>query len=388
MLLHISFIIITVILVSKVLSFLFQKIGLPPVLSMIVIGLILGPTGFSLIHSTEEIMIFRLFSQFGVIILLFLAGLEIDIDELKTVGKNSFFIALGGVFVPFISGYFLTYFFTDNNAVSIVMGLILTATSVSVSVMTLMDMGKLKTVEGSTIVSSAIIDDIIGIIMLSIIFTLLGSSSNGSVFEIVRVIGFIVSYFILIFLVGIFIIPVLSKFVTFIKSEMFLLVFAFFIMMLFSWVAEEVQVAAITGAFFSGLFLGQTKHKHTIEEGTKTIGHTLFITIFFVFIGIQTNLRLVKPDMILYSVLFIVIAVISKIIGSGGIAKILGFSFKRSFIIGAGMLPRGEVALIIASLAMSDQKIITENEFISVILMVIVTSIITPLLLKISFKDS
>ena len=383
----IIFIILSIIFSAKILASIFQEINLPPVLAMILVGIIIGPTGFNLLPHEGELEILKLFSQIGVIILLFLAGLETDLEELKSIGKNSFIIALGGIIFPFLFGFLTTWFFTGKIEAAVIMGLILTATSVSVSVMTLMDIGKLKTVEGNTIVSAAIIDDVIGIILLSVIFGFMGNEGEANLMEIGKTLLFIVGYFVFIFAFGIFIIPFLSRNINRIKGEMFYLVFAFFIMFLFSWVAETVEIAAITGAFFAGLFLGKTKEKHAIEEGAKTIGHTLFVTIFFVFIGLETNLRNLKLEILPFVAVFILVAFLGKIFGCGLFARLIGFDFKRAFRIGAGMAPRGEVALIIASLAMVKHDFLSENEFTAVIFMVIVTAFVTPFLLKASFHE-
>lgn len=388
--LNITFIIFSIIIGAKILSALFQKINLPPVLAMILIGLVLGPTGFSLIHNEFDHTILKLFSQVGVIILLFLAGLETDVDEMKRIGKNSFIIAMGGIIFPFLLGFGVTIFMASKVGIggAIIMGLILTATSVSVSVMTLMDIGKLKSVEGNTIVSAAIIDDVIGIVLLSIAFGFLGGGEEGaSLLEIGKTVLFIFGYFAVIILVGIFVIPFLSTYIKVIKDENFFLIFAFFFMFLFSWLAEQVEIAAITGAYFSGVFLGRTKYKHSIEEGSKTIGHTLFVTIFFVGIGLETNLRGLTLSILPFVAVFVLFAFAGKILGCGLFAKMLGFDLKRAFRIGAGMSPRGEVALIIASLGMEKNNLITENEFTAVIFMVIITAFITPFLLKLSFKE-
>ena len=375
-----------IIFVSKILSSLFQKLNLPPILAMILIGIAIGPTGFNLITNESDIDKLEFFSKIGVIILLFLAGLETDLKEIKTIGKNSLLIALGGVILPFGLGIGLTYFFTQNLNTSLLMGLILTATSVSVYVMTLMDMGKLKTVEGGTIINAAIIDDIIGIIILSIIFGFI-DSKDGNWIQIVGKISLIMGFFVSIFIIGIFLIPFVSKIISKMKVEMAIVSFTFFFMFLFAWYAEKLEIAGITGAYFAGVFIGRLKYKHTIEEGVRIIGHTLFISIFFVYIGFQTNLRDFSFAILPFTILFILIAFISKIIGSGGTAKIIGFDWKRSFCIGSGMAPRGEVALIIASIALNHGNIISKEEFTSVIIMVIITAFITPFLLKLGFNE-
>lgn len=374
-----------IIFFSKLISHFLQKINVPPVLSMIMIGLLIGPSCFDLVKH-EDLVIVKFFAQIGVLSLLFMAGLETDLDEIKSIGKNAFFIALGGIVFPFIAGFGITFLFFNNLNSALIMGLILTATSVSVSVMTLMDLGKIKTVEGRTIVSAAIIDDIIGIVLLSIILGFIGSESNGIrhvVFTIVSILG----YFVMVIIAGIFIIPKLTSLIGKVKSEMIVMSFAFFIMFTFSWLAHKLEIAAITGAFFAGLFIARTPFRHSIEQGVNTIGHTLFISVFFVTIGLQTNLMVFDSKIIFFLIPFILLALGSKLIGSGGIARLLGFGWKRSYRIGCGMMPRGEVALIIASLAINRAGgLIGDQEFTSIIIMVIITAIVTPIFIKLGYN--
>lgn len=374
-----------IIFFSKLFSGLFRKIKLPSVLSMILIGIVIGPTGINLIRIESDMEIIKFFSEIGVLILLFLAGIETDLKELKSIGKNSTLIAIGGVILPFITAGLVTYFFTKKIENAVMMGLISTATSVSVSIMTLMDMGKLNTVEGKTVVSAAIIDDIVGILLLSVVLGIYGGEEGKSSGFLVTV-GIIIVFFIVIFIFGFFILPIFTKAVSKIDEEMIVLSFAFSIMFLFAYFAEKLQIAAVTGAYFAGIFIGRTKQKHLIEESFKTIGHTLFVSVFFVYIGIQANLRIFSLDILPYMSIFLVIAFISKILGCGVVSKILGFDIKRSFAIGSGMAPRGEVALIIAALALNG-KMISDKDFTLVIFMVIITAFVTPFLLKLGFKE-
>ena len=373
-----------IIFFSKLISHIFQKISIPPVLSMILIGLLIGPSCLDLIKH-EDLVIIKFFAQIGVLTLLFMAGLETDLDEIKAIGKNAFLIALGGVILPFLAGFGLTILFFKNLYSALIMGLILTATSVSVSVMTLMDLGKIKTVEGRTIVSAAIIDDIIGIVLLSLILGFIGSDANGMQHVLITIAA-ITGYFFLVILIGFLIIPKITGLIGKVKSQMIVLSFAFFIMFCFAWLAEKLEIAAITGAFFAGLFIARTPFRHTIEQGVNTIGHTLFISVFFVTIGLQTNLMVFDPKIIMFLIPFIILALGSKLIGSGGIARLLGFGWKRSYRIGCGMMPRGEVALIIASLAVNRAGgLIGDREFTSVIIMVIITAVLTPIFIKLGF---
>jgi Kef-type K+ transport system membrane component KefB len=160
-------------------------------------------------------------------------------------------------------------------------------------------------------------------------------------------------------------------------------------MFLFAWVAEKLYIAAITGAYFAGVFIGRLKDKHKIEEGVRNIGHTLFVSVFFVFIGIKTDLReLHNFDIIIliFTICYVLLSILSKIIGSGSVAKLIGFDWKRSFRIGSGMVPRGEVALIIAAFAL-EKNVLDEKYFTAVVAMVIVTATITPFLLKLGFLE-
>lgn len=395
------------IIASKVISHLFIKINLPPVLGMIIIGLIIGPTGFNLITVPADMNILRFFAEIGVIILLFMAGIETDINEMKKIGKNAFFIALGGVLVPLLMGYGITYLFYANNPdvhrIALMMGLILTATSVSVSVMTLVDMKKMNTVEGKTILGAAIIDDVIGILILTFVLGIMGSGSGaeGGGHSLWLSIGMIVAYIVGAVVIGVFVIPWLLNLASKLKVQKPLIAVAMGIVFIYAWAAQHAEIAAITGAYMAGVFIGQTRFKHKIEEGVNTIGQAMFVSIFFVFIGLETNLR--GHMNWSFAIVFTLIAVASKIIGSGLIAKKMGFDWKRSMAIGSGMIPRGEVALVIATLvsgvsahtaegvkeaANSARMAILGNEqFTAVVFMVIITALVAPFMLKIFFKD-
>lgn len=376
-----------IIFFSKILSLIFSKIKLPPVLSIILLGLIAGPTGFNIIKIEFDKNILEFFSEMGVVLLLFLAGIETDIEQIKKSGKNATFIALGGVIIPLLIGFFLTYFFTHDVLTSSIMGLILTATSVSVSVMTLIDLNKLKTVEGNIIINSAIIDDIVGIILLSIFFAVSGAKGGGFSTIIFSFIGMLI-YFTSVFLIGIFIIPFISKLIAKYNQFVLVLPFAFFIILSYAFFAEKFEIAAITGAYFAGVFFSRTQLKQTIEEGINTIAHTLFIPVFFFFIGFQTDLSSFNLSFLPYVALFVVTAFVGKLIGAGGTAKMLGFNWIRSLRIGSGMIPRGEVALIIATLALhTENPFISEKEFSAVIIVVILTTFVTPFLLKLGFFE-
>lgn len=395
------------VLASKLISDLFSRINLPPVLGMILIGLAIGPTGFNLVQQEFDMEILKFFSEIGVVLLMFMAGLETDIEEMKKIGKNAFIIALLGVLVPLGMGYGVTYLFyagePNIHQVSLILGIILTATSVSVTVITLMDMKKMNTVEGNTILGAAIIDDVIGILLLTFVLGIIGGGSEhvgGESSHILISIGMIVGYLVGAILVGVFVIPWLLNLASKLRVEKPLIATALAVILIYAWLAERAEIAAITGAYMAGVFIGQTKFKHKIEEGINTIGHAIFISIFFVFIGLETNLR--GNINWAFAIAYSVVAIISKIAGSGVAAKMVGFDWRRSMRIGSGMIPRGEVALVIATMVskvvskvhteeLSETtetlQLLNNDHFTAVVFMVIITAVVTPFLLKIFFKE-
>ncbi len=263
------------------------------------------------------------------------------------------------------------------------MGFILTATSVSITVMTLMDLDRLKSPEGNIILGAAIIDDVLGILILTFVFGMMGEG-QVSLFTALSV---IVAYIFGAVILGIFIFPIILNFANRLKAEVPVVSVALALLFIFAWAAQKAEIAAITGAYLAGLFMGQTVFKHRISEGVSMVGHTIFISIFFIFIGVETNLRVARLDY-LFTVFIILSAVAGKIAGGGIVAKARGFSWNRAMRIGSGLVPRGEVALVIASIAMEGVKNrgFNETHFSAVVLMVAFTAVITPFMLRYFFK--
>jgi len=370
---------------SKLLTDFFYKINLPPVLGMIIIGLILGPSGFAfIVPETADYEKLKFFADIGVTILLFMAGLETDLRQMKSVGKNALLVALAGVFVPLGLGFGVTYLFYHSIMASLIMGVVLTATSVSITVMTLMDMKKLKTVEGNIILGAAIIDDILGILMLTFLFWFSGTSEGGLFSSLAVIFLYIVGAALL----GIFAFPRLLNFASKMKADRPVVSISLALLFCFAWAAQKAEIAAITGAYLAGLFMGQTPFRHRINEGVSMVGHTVFISLFFIFIGVETNLKVANLN-VLFTLFIILAAIAGKLLGAGFTARGIGFGWRRSLSIGAGMIPRGEVALVLASLVATEMKGVhfTDTHFSAVVIMVAVTALITPFLLKFLFKD-
>lgn len=374
---HILALIAIILILSKIFSALSSKFKQPSVLGMLLIGLVLGPSVLDVIATGP---ITQAFSRIGVIILLFIAGLETDIQSMKKTGRTAFAVALGGVLLPFASGFSVGYLFGYSIFTSLIFGTMCTATSVSVSVMTLIDLKKLRSVEGTTILSAAIIDDVIGILLLTFVFGIFDSAGGNIWISFGKILGYMTAAL----LFGVFLVRPVMNLAKNMAAEKAILSIAIALAFIYAWGAELVEVAPITGAYFAGVFIGQTRVKRTVMEEIETLGHALFIPIFFVNIGLETNLREGNFDF-LFLILFVGAAIITKIIGSGGGARFSGFSFIRSFAIGIGMVPRGEVILIIANIALA-KNLIGQSEFSTTIILVILSTLITPFLLKWSFN--
>lgn len=383
---------IALILIStKVLGLVTKKVRMPQVVGALLAGLLLGPAMLNVIRETDFLLTL---SELGVIILMFSAGLESDLSELKKTGKASFIIALLGVLVPLGGGFLVAWFYNRPGYIAsdasasimlqnIFIGIILTATSVSITVETLKEMKKLSTAAGNAILGAAIIDDILGIIALTIITSLTDSSVN-----LFAVLFKIVAFFASCLLVGF----LYQKFMAILNQryqrEMRRYVtFAFTLCFLMAYCAERYfGVADITGAFIAGLIISNVDRKHYVADRSEVVSYSLLSPIFFASIGLKVVLPDMNSTIIMFAVVMVLIAVITKIIGCGLGAKLCRYTNREAVQIGTGMVSRGEVALIVAdkgaALGLMSSAILGP-----VIIVVVVTTIVSPILLKMAFKD-
>lgn len=377
-----------ILLSTKVFGLITKKFSMPQVVGALLAGLILGPAMLDILHETEFI---KQLAEIGVIILMFTAGLETDIMELKKTGKASFIIALLGVLIPLISGFILAAIFNPGDFTqdisillqNIFIGIILTATSVSITVETLKELGKLNTRAGNAILGAAIIDDILGIVALTIITSFADSSVSISV-----VLHKVVMFFVWAIIAGILFYKFYNKWVNEYHRDMRrFVIIAFVFCLLLSFCAEEFfGVADITGAFIAGLMLSNTSCVHYISSRFEIISYMLLSPIFFASIGIQVDLSGMSSQLIIFTILLVVMAIASKIIGCGLGAKLCHYSDQEALQVGVGMVSRGEVALIVASKGVAIGLMGT-TFFAPVVVMVVVTTILTPILLKIVFTS-
>lgn len=376
---------------TKILGLLTRRLQMPQVVGALLAGLILGPGMFNIISQTDFI---HSSAEIGVIVLMFCAGMETDVDELKNSGKASLIIATLGVIVPLIGGFAVAHFFNrpgmiESDATSSVLlqnifiGVILTATSVSITVETLKELGKLKTHAGSTILGAAVIDDILGIIALTIITSMADSSVN-----IVTVLLKIVAFFVFAGVAGFAFFKFFTKWTD--KADHGLqrhTIIAFVFCLVMAYIAEEFfGVADITGAYIAGMILSMTKEEEYLMERFNVVSYLYLSPIFFASIGLKVVLPEMSITIVAFAVILTLIAIITKMIGCGLGAKLCKYTNKESLQIGVGMISRGEVALIVASkgeaLGLMGSALMGP-----VVIVVVITTIITPILLKPVFRD-
>lgn len=389
-----------ILLTTKLLGLFSRWVRLPQVLGALVAGVILGPvvnaivgwsTGdgfFSQAAGSDQL--FGMLSELGVIVLMFGAGLETDVQEMKKCGKASLIIAVIGVVTPLIFGAGASYFFIDDPnsqerlLKSIFIGVVLTATSVSITVETLKELGKLNTPASNAILGAAIIDDVLGIIALTII-TSFKSKDVNIWFVLIK----IVIFFIFAAILGFIMLKIykwMNKHTS--RDSRRHVIIAFAYCLVSSFVAEVFfGVADITGAYVAGLVLSMTNRKRYLVNRFSTLSYMLLSPIFFACIGLTIEMPELTVSLLVFAILITIVAVATKLFGCALGGKICGYSTKECFQIGAGMISRGEVALIVAkkgeSCGLMDPKL-----FGPLVIVVVLTTIIAPIILKVLFaKD-
>ncbi|MCI2110609.1 MAG: cation:proton antiporter [Acidaminococcaceae bacterium] len=381
--------IIIISLATALLSFVAPKIKLPAVVGAILAGLIIGPSFLGLLKETVFI---SEIAQIGVIFLMFTAGIETDIAAMKKVGKAGFAIASLGVLAPIILGGWVAYLFNDSvqdaaMLQNVFVGVVLTATSVSITVQTLRELGKLNTDVGNAILVAAVIDDVLGLICITVVSSLVNKTVSVPV-----VLLKIVAFFALAAVTGKLAQMLFNKMGKWLDRRTingpFLMVHVLCFCFGMAYVAETYfGVADIIGAFLAGLVLRTTPLANIIDRYIQPVSVVFLNPIFFANIGLTINLHYISPTLLYLSLALVAVAVVSKLIGCGLGAKLCGFSFKKSVQVGCGMICRGEVGLIAANKGM-ELGLMPSNFMPAVVVVVCATAIITPILLKIVMPDT
>lgn len=373
-----------IIIFAKLFGIVARKMNAPQVAGEIVAGLIIGPSVLGLVESTEFL---AQMAQIGVLLLMFSAGLETNLKDLLKTGPIAFLIACCGVIVPLIGGTLLYMGFYGVSPLgsleffqAIFMGVILTATSVGITVETLKELGKLKGKIGTTILGAAVIDDVIGIILLTFVVGFKSPEANT-----IKIASSTILFFIFSLVVGLILFKIFRAVDNRYPHTRRIPIAGLALCLIFAYIAEEYfGIADITGAYIAGIILCSIRDSEYIAEKMDTNSYMIFGPIFFASIGLKTNIENMNINILIFSIALIIVALITKVIGCGLMSRISGFSWDDSLKIGVGMMNRGEVALIIAQKGLT-VGLLTSVFFTSVILMVVVTSIVTPILLKVLY---
>ncbi len=379
---------------ARSLGYLFDRFKQPAVIGEIIAGLILGSLGIFILYGQQFTFFnltiklpeltyatpeFELLAELGILFLLFISGLETRMSRLRKVGRPSSFVAIGGAIMPLFLGLLVGLYFSFSLQESIVIGLILIATSVGVTVRTLMDFHILDTDVGTTILGGAVIDDIFGIILLAFV---LGIESPLWV-------GIKIAIFFLIFLyLGLKVIDKILDIGEKIHLPKAFLSISLSIFLIYSFFADSAGIAGIIGAFVAGILIGQTVRSKKITSDVKTIGYGFFIPLFFVWVGSKVNVS-VFISIGLFAITIIVVSIIGKIVGCGLGAKIAGLTNRESLQVGVGMIPRMELSLIIVTSFIAHGILtghVADQILATTIILTIVTTLITPFLIKTVFK--
>lgn len=365
------------------------RLGQPAVLGELLAGLVLGPTiinllgypDFAAAHVGE--MVVQL-GELGVIFLMFVAGLEVELEEMLKSGRVAVLAGVFGVIIPLILGMLASIAFHYPLLNSLFIGLVLTATSVSISAQTLLELGVLRSKEGLALLGAAVVDDVLVILVLSIFLALTGEAEAGA-----GTIGVVVLRMVLFLVVatgiGIFVIPHLANWVNDLPISEGVMAFVIIVTLLYAWSAEVVgEIAAITGAFIAGIAFARSAVRHTVEEGMHTLTYAFFVPIFLISIGLNANARAISAEGILFTVAIIVVAIVGKVIGGWFGSRVTGFTSRESLRVGIGLISRGEVGLIVASIGLS-KGLIDQTLYSMMVVMVLATTLVTPFFLRMVF---
>lgn len=377
-----------IIIFAKLFGLGARKLKGPQVVGEIIAGLLIGP---SLLGWIEPSDFLSGMAEIGVILLMFSAGLETNLNQLRKTGIKATLIACAGVFVPLVAGallymcfYGFSEFGTDEFYHAVFIGTILTATSVSITVQALKEMGKLTDEIGTTIMSAAIIDDVIGILVLTMVMSFKDPSSKISDVALRTV-----AFFILAIVVGYILYKIMKWLDKKYPHTQRIPILGLALALALSYVADKYfGIADITGAYVAGIILSSLDDSAYIDRKMDVNSYMIFGPIFFASIGLQTDLKSLDMTIMLFSLGFVAVGLISKVVGCGLMSRLCGYKGRNALKIGVGMMTRGEVALIVSKKGL-EVGMLDSKYFTSVILLIVVSSIITPIILKMLYaKDA
>lgn len=385
--LQLAFLIAVILLAAKAAGYLSVRLGQPSVLGELLVGILLGPSLLDILHLPfvtghlgETI---KELGEIGVLLLMFIAGLELHLDELTRNTKVSAFSGIMGVLTPVALGAGTGLLFGFEMETALFLGLTLGATSVSISAQTLMELRVLRTRVGLGLLGAAVFDDVMIILLLSIFLAVI--SGGTSLVGILLILGKMILFLSVSVAFGLYVLPKLVRTTRRLPISQGVLSLAMVILLFYGVAAEVVGgMAAITGSFLAGLMFARCEEKERLDAGVSALAYGLFVPIFFVSIGLAVNIRDLQAEALLLTGAIIIVAILSKFLGSGLGARWAGFTWRESWQLGAGMVSRGEVGLIVANVGIG-AGLVSGEEFSAIVGMVLATTIVTPPMLRALF---
>ncbi|HSL42423.1 MAG TPA: cation:proton antiporter [Anaerolineales bacterium] len=387
--LQLALLLSVILLSAKLAGYLSVRLGQPSVLGELLVGILLGPSVIDLLHlpfidADLGHMIAEL-GELGVLLLMFIAGLELHLNELTRNTRVAAYGGALGVLVPTLLGWGAGRLFGLEDTVALFLGLTLGATSVSISAQTLMELKVLRSRVGLSLLGAAVFDDILVILGLSIFLAV--TSGAGSLGGVVWILVKMIAFLSLSLAFGVWVLPWLMRRVSHLPISQGVLTLALVVMLTYGVAAELLGgMAAITGAFIAGLMTARSGERERVEQGVHALAYGLFVPIFFINIGLSVNARTLQVDMIIFTLVITLTAIVGKWLGSGIGARLAGLSRRESVQLGAGMVSRGEVGLIVAGVGIN-QGLVDSDLFSAIVAMVLVTTLVTPPILRALFAE-
>jgi Kef-type K+ transport system membrane component KefB len=387
--LQLAFELVIILLAAKAAGYLSTRLGQPSVLGELLVGVALGPSLLNILHlpfisSPALEQTINELSELGVLLLMFLAGLELHLGELAGHRKVALFASTAGLVLTIALGWGTGRIFQLDHAGAILLGLALGATSVSISARTLMEMGVLRSRVGLSLLGAAVVDDILSILAFSVFLAVMNGSGNG--WDLLWLAARMVLFLGLSAAFGLWLLPHLVRWVSRLSISQGVLALALVTLLAYGLAAELVgNMAALIGAFLAGLMFARTPEKARIEQGMAALAYGLLVPVFFVNIGLTMDLHSLRMNEFWLVLVVVVVAVAGKLLGASTGARLGGFKADESIQLGAGMVARGEVTLIIASVG-SRTGFLTEGAYSALVVAVLVTTLATPSLLRLAFS--
>lgn len=353
-----------------------RRFGIPAVIGQLLVGILLGNAGLKVVH--PDILV-EDFSEIGVILLMFLAGIESDLSLLRKYFRPGMYVAVLGILFPVVLGTIGGNIFHIAMNQSFFLGLILAATSVSISVEVLKELNVINTKEGSTILGASVVDDILVVLIVSLSMSFLGAKSGNDgplgIMLIEQVLFFVAIFFLIRWGA-----PYLMRLSNKLLAESSVIIVSLILCLSMFYLADFIGLSSVIGAFFTGVAIGQTKVWKEVQYNVEAIGYAIFIPVFFVSIGLEISFNGIGNQLLLI-VTITVLAILSKLFGGYIGGKLAGFSNHSSLMVGSGMISRGEMALIIVQLGFQAQ-LVTKEYYSAFILVILFTTLSSPFLLK------